>query len=178
MISENKIKEYVIPYYADKDLMHDLSHIERVLNNVNKYVLNYQDEVNLDIIRYAAYFHGIIYNFEREIRYWLLSTGLPRNITNLVITVAWESQKDEVPLTLEGKILHDAHMTEGGKVFLLVKSLITGSVRGQSLEETIDYIEDNIIGNGECYLPEAKVVYKLQQKYARNFIRDLKKGIY
>jgi len=38
---------------------------------------------------------------------------------------------------MEGKILHDAHMIEGGKIYLIVKSLITGSVRGQTLEQTI-----------------------------------------
>lgn len=33
-------------------------------------------------------------------------------------------------------------MIEGGKTYLIVKSLITGSVRGQ----TIKYIEDNVLG--------------------------------
>ncbi len=33
--------------------------------------------------------------------------------------------------------MHDAHVLEGGKTYLIVKTLITGSVRGQSLVDTL-----------------------------------------
>jgi len=68
-------------------------------------------------------------------------------------------------------------MIEGGKTYLIVKSMITGSVRGQSLEQTIAYIENNILGRGCCYLPEGKRVYEELQKYAAGFIKDLKDGL-
>ncbi|MGL4337470.1 MAG: hypothetical protein ACRCST_11325 [Turicibacter sp.] len=82
------------------------------------------------------------------------------------------------PQTLEAKILHDAHMSEGGgKTFLIVKSLITGSVRGQSLEETIDYIETHLLHKGQCYLAEAQEVFYQQQVFTKIFMEDLKKGL-
>ena len=84
-----------------------------------------------------------------------------------IISAAWESQKDEEAKTIEGKILHDAHMIEGGKTYLIVKSLITGSVRGQTLELTIKYIEENILDKGVCYLPEAQAIYNEQQEFAK-----------
>lgn len=31
------------------------------------------------------------------------------------IKIAWESQRSEIPETIEGKILHDAYVLEGGK---------------------------------------------------------------
>lgn len=68
-------------------------------------------------------------------------------------------------------------MIEGGKAYLVVKSLITGSVRGQTLEQTIKYIEENILDKGVCYLPEAQSVYRQQQKFAKQLISDLKEGL-
>lgn len=68
-------------------------------------------------------------------------------------------------------------MIEGGKTYLIVKSLITGSVRGQTLEETIRYIEENVLDKGTCYLQEAKTIFKNQQAFAKQFIEDLKEGL-
>ncbi|MBX2872992.1 MAG: hypothetical protein KTR30_12850 [Saprospiraceae bacterium] len=68
-----------------------------------------------------------------SIRHFFASTGVSLDVTDLIIEVAWESQKEERPTTPEGLLLHDAHLLEGGKYFEIIKSLITGSVRGQSL---------------------------------------------
>ncbi len=177
MLSMNEIKAFVSPYYESKDIMHDLSHIERVLKAVKKLVKRYEDEVDKELIIYAAYFHGFIYKDEKKIMDWLNSKGISENKMKKIIQVAWESQKEEVPKSLEGKILHDAHMIEGGKTFLIVKSLITGSVRGQTLNETIEYIQRNILDKGKCYLPEAREIYNEQQSFAKDFIKDLMEGI-
>ena len=68
------------------------------------------------------------------------------------IEIAWESQRSEIPKTIEGKILHDAHVLEGGKTYLIVKTLITGSVRGQSLVDTLNYMEEYVLDKNKCYL--------------------------
>ena len=177
MRNELKLKEFVSPYYKDRDIMHDLSHIERVIKTVDKLGKNYLDSFDKEVVMYAAYFHGFIYKNEQEIQKWLLENGISENRAKKIITVAWESQKEEIPSTLEGKILHDAHMIEGGKTYLIVKSLITGSVRGQTLEQTLQFIEKNVLSKGKCYLPEAQEVYKEQQLFAKVFIRDLKEGL-
>ncbi|WP_291583891.1 hypothetical protein [Clostridium sp. UBA6640] len=171
------MKEFVNPYYKNKDIMHDLSHIERVLKYVEKLLKEGKYEADIDILIYSAYFHGFIYNSEERIIQWLQEQGLSREKISKIIKVSWESQKDNIAETLEGKILHDAHMIEGGKTYLVVKSLITGSVRGQTLEETIRYIEENVLNKGTCYLQEAKTIFKNQQEFAKQFIKDLKEGL-
>jgi len=175
MINKEKLIEFVEPYYENKDIMHNLDHIERVLKYVEKLVKNIDYSVDMDILIYGLYFHGFIYNSEKIIIQWLKTQNISQDIIDKVINVSRESQKDEEAATIEGKILHDAHMIEGGKTYLIVKSLITGSVRGQNLEETIKYIEDNILDKGTCYLLEAKKIHCEQQEFAKNFIYDLKK---
>jgi len=179
MISKEKLIEFVTPYYKNKDIMHDLSHIERVLKYVERLVksIDYKVDIDIDILIYGAYFHGFIYNSEKNIIQWLQSQNMSRSMIKKIINASRESQKDEEAITIEGKILHDAHMIEGGKTYLIVKSLITGSVRGQTLEETIKYIEDNVLGKGTCYLPKAKMIYREQQEFAKAFIYDLKVGL-
>jgi uncharacterized protein len=172
-----KLKEFVEPYYKGKDIMHDILHIERVLKSVDRLIKNIRQPFDMEAIIYAAYFHGFIYNAEREIIVWLKNNGIADDKIKSIIKAAWESQKSEVPDTIEGKILHDAHRIEGGKTYLIVKSLITGSVRGQTLEQTNSYIDNNILGKGCCYLPEAQKIYAEQQEFAMEFIKKLKEGL-
>ena len=93
------------------------------------------------------------------------------------IKIAWESQRSEIPETIEGKILHDAHVLEGGKTYLVVKTLITGSVRGQSLIETLDFMEKNVLNQNKCYLPETIPLCEEMNLYTNKFFADLKEGI-
>ena len=172
-----KLKKFVKPFYESKDIMHDLSHIERVLITLDGILKYSEDSYDYNIIVYAAYFHGFIYSDESIIIKWLQKEGLEESKINKIIKVSWESQKDKSAETLEGKLLHDAHMIEGGKVFLVTKSLITGSVRGQTLEETIKYIEKHILGEGICYFEKTRQIYKEAQEYTKDYITKLKCGI-
>ncbi len=177
MINIDNLLDFVKPYYENKDIMHNLSHIDRVLKYVEKLLKTCDYDVDMEVLTYAAYFHGFIYSNEKNVVHWLKAQGVSSDAIDRVIKASWESQKDEEAITLEGKILHDAHMIEGGKTYLIVKSLIVGSVRGQTLEQTIKYIEDNILGKGVCYMPEAQAVYLKQQEFAKEFIYDLKEGL-
>lgn len=175
MINIDSLMNFVLPYYTTKDIMHDLSHIERVLKYVEKLIQETSlTNIDMDILLYATYFHGFIYSDETVITHWLKLQNISSTDIHKILTVAWESQKYKTAKTLEGKILHDAHMIEGGKNYLIVKSLITGSLRGQTLNETITYIENNLISKGICYFPMAQKIYDSQQKFSIDFIRDLK----
>lgn len=175
-LSKEIIYKFIRPYYKDKDIMHDLSHLERVEYTLNKLLSTYEGKYNKDIIDLALYFHGFIYSHESTIREWMVSNEIKKEMVEEIIKVAWESQKDLDAETIEGKLLHDAHMIEGGRTFGLIKSLITGSVRGQSLEETIKYIEDNV-DEGECYLPESKEMLKKQNEFTKEIIAELKSEV-
>lgn len=173
----DNLLEFVTPYYEQKDIMHDLSHINRVLIYVDKLLREGYYNADIEVLKYAAHFHGFIYNNEETIKAWMKNNDFSDDLIDKIITVSWESQKSEKVRTLEGKILHDAHMIEGGKTYLIVKSLITGTTRGQTLDETIKYIENNILDKGICYLPQSQQIYLTQQEFAKEFINDLKAGL-
>lgn len=177
MIDYNRLIHFVKPYYEKKDIMHDLTHIDRMIRSANQLLKFYPEITDHDLIKYGCYFHGFIYLDEERIRSFLEEEGLPEEYIDRIVKVSWESQKEEVPETLEGKLLHDAHMIEGGKTYLIVKSLCTGTARGQSLEQTLEYFEQHVLGKGKCYLPEAQLVYDKMQQFAEQFIGDLRAGL-
>jgi len=168
---------FVEPFYADKDIMHDLSHIKRVEFTAHQLIKTLDEPFDLDIIQLALYFHGFIYAHEDQIRQWLNHNYQDPVFIERVIQASWDSQKESIPGSKEGMLVHDAHMVEGGKTYLIVKSLITGSVRGQDLETTISYIENKVIDKGRCYFSKAQALYEVQQEFAKTFIQDLKPEI-
>lgn len=133
MLNERALLEFVEPYYIDKDIMHNIWHIELVKKMVRKIISLGNYEVEEECLLLATYFHGFIYRDEEKIRQWMRAQGYCEEMIAKTIKIAWESQRSEIPETLEGKILHDAHVLEGEKTYLIVKTLITGSVRGQTL---------------------------------------------
>jgi uncharacterized protein len=175
MIKIEELENFVKPFYNQKDIMHNLSHIRRILKIAK--TLSKKYKIDKEVLIYGAYFHGIIYSKEEEIKKFLKTKEIPNEKIDKIVIAAWESQKDSKPKTIEGKILHDAHLIEGGKTFLIVKSLITGTIRGQTLEETISYIEENLIGKFKCYLPEAQKIYKEKERFTKEFLKDLKKNL-
>lgn len=177
MIDENALTEFIRPYYAEKDIMHNLWHIELVRRMADKIITLGSYDVDREILILAASFHGFVYREEESIRQWLAWQGYPSEKIEKVIQVAWESQRPEIPQTLEGKILHDAHVLEGGKTYLVVKTLITGSLRGQSLTETLQFMKDHCLGANACYLPETIPLCEEMNAFAERFYRELTEGI-
>ena len=170
-----KVKVFVQPYYDGKDLMHNFSHIVRVLNLAKKIAKNYQVDDELLII--GAYFHGVIHLDEEKVINFLQSNEVDEQRIKKIVQIAWDSQKDSTSDLIEGKILHDAHLLEGGRTYLIVKSLVTGTARGQSLSDTVKYIEDNVLGKFKCLLPESQNEYCEKEKFAEEFLKDLKENL-
>ena len=176
-VDRNALIEFAAPYYADKDIMHNMWHILLVEKMMQRIIKLGEYQVDEECLLLAMYFHGFIYKDEIAIRRWMAQNNYSEDVIAKVIQVAWESQRNEVPETLEGKILHDAHVLEGGKTYLVVKTLITGSVRGQSLEDTLKYMEQNVLERNECFLPETKPLCEEMNAFARTFYVDLMEGI-
>ena len=176
-LKEQSLIEFSAPYYADKDIMHNMWHIELVKKMVDKIISLGNYEVNRELLLFATYFHGFIYRDEECIKSWMRDQGYNADFISQVVQVAWESQRKEVPETLEGKILHDAHVLEGGKTYLIVKTLITGSVRGQSLTDTLGYMKNHVLDANVCYLPETIPLCSEMNEYANRFFFDLMEGI-
>ena len=171
------ITRFVKPFYEKKDIMHDFSHIQRIKHTLKNLAKNAKLNFNLELTEIALYFHGIIYSHEELIRSYLIEKKLTVNEIERIIKIAWESQKDSKPSTNEGLILHDAHMLEGGRNFEIIKSLITGSVRGQSLEETMIYIENNLLEKGACYTDEGIRQYEVMKKRTKEIYEELNIGL-
>ena len=51
----------------------------------------------------------------KEMRKWMQTQNYDEEMISKTIKIAWESQRTEIPETIEGKILHDAYVLEGGK---------------------------------------------------------------
>ncbi|MGN0487405.1 MAG: hypothetical protein ACI4GB_09265 [Acutalibacteraceae bacterium] len=177
IMEEKAIRKFAEPYYANKDIMHNMWHIELMKKTVQKILSACHYQVDEESLLLAIYFHGFIYKDEEKIKQWMKKQGYHDEMIAKTITIAWESQRSEIPETLEGKILHDAHILEGGKTYLIVKTLITGSVRGQTLEETLDYMAKNVLDTNECYLPETIPLCEEMNRYTKEFYRDLIEGI-
>jgi len=173
----NKLQEFVRPYYTEKDIMHGLWHIELVAKAVAQIIDKGTYDANIEHLTYATYFHGCVLSNSSEIMDWLTQQGLSNEECERIILIALESHRTEIPTTLEGKILHDAHILEGGKAYMITKCLITGSVRGQTLFETIEYIEKNILHKSVCYLAENKQALDEVNSFTKKFLAELKFGI-
>ncbi len=157
--------------------MHNMWHIELVKKKVDEIISTSSYEINYEVLILAMYFHGFIYSNKEKIIHWLKDNNYSEDEINLIIKISWESQRNQVPETIEGKILHDAHVLEGGKTYLVVKTLITGSIRGQTLQETLDYMKDNVLDKNKCYLKETIPLCKEMNKYANDFYEETKNGI-
>ena len=171
------LKEFSAHYYQDKDIMHDMWHIELTERWMNRIIRLGGYTPDNEVLTCALYFHGFIYSHEAEIRTWLALQNTAPDTIERIVKAAWESQRSEIPETLEGKILHDAHVLEGGKTYLVVKTLITGSVRGQSLTETIDFMKQYVLDKNHCWLPETIGLCEEMNAYAKEFIHELERGI-
>lgn len=152
--------------------MHDLSHIERVYALAQQLGLSHPHDPQ--VLLTGAYFHGVVYIREAAIRDFLESHGLEQPRIERIISAAHESQKEGSAETIEGRLLHDAHLLEGGKTFLITKSLVVGTLRGQTLPETVRYIEQHVLGKFRCYLPESQPLYAEKERFATEYLADLK----
>lgn len=172
-----KLIEFVEPYYRDKDIMHNMWHIKLVKKKIDEIISITDYEINYEVLILAMYFHGFIYSDEEKIKAWLKSNNYIQEEIDLIVKIAWESQRSKIPETIEGKILHDAHVLEGGRQYLVVKTLITGSVRGQTLQETLDYMKDNVLDKNKCYLPETIPLCREMNEYTDEFYKELTEEI-
>jgi uncharacterized protein len=168
---EPLLEAFLEPLYARKDTMHDWSHIRRITARAVE--LAQRLPCDSQLLRIAARLHGVVPEHEPTVRRLLIEHAVPKDAVDRIIEVALESDKAATPRTLVGKLLHDAHLLEGDENFLITKSLITGSARGQSLSETVAYLEDHL-GAYQCYLPENQAEYERRVGIARTFLAKLK----
>jgi len=168
---EPLLHAFLAPLHMRADTMHDANHTRRVTRRALEFAEGYPCE--LAVLRVAAQLHGIVKSHELEIREFLAGHGVAEDEIDQVIEVARESEKEAEPRTREGQLLHDAHLLEGDENFLITKSLVTGSARGQSLAETVAYLEAHL-GEYRCCLPAHQLEYERRLDIARRYVALLK----
>ena len=168
---ESRIVDFATPLYASKDIMHDMTHIERV----RRVALRMAERTRCDrqMVSLVAYLHGVIWSHERQIRSLLDQHGLSDIDAERLINAAWESQKDHPAETVEGQLLYDAHLLEGDENFIITKTLVTGTARGQSLAATVSYFEEHL-GRHRCFFPENQGEYERREWIASEYFSKLK----
>lgn len=173
MVDINRLETFCKPFYEGKDIVHDLWHIRLMKATLERMLRLREYAVDNDALLCALWFHGFVYSHEDAIRSFLASEGIPPEAAEKIIRIAWESQKQEAPETLEGKILHDAHVLEGGKTYLVVKTVAAGTARGQSLSETLNYLKEHVLDRHTCFLPESQAPLREMNAYARDFLNSM-----
>ena len=176
-IDEARLEAFVSPFYAPKDEMHGVAHVRRIYKEARALAQSYPD-ADLCVIMGGAYLHGIVFEAADQARAFFRDQGLAHATVEAMIMAARESLKEREggdATTLEGKILHDAHLLEGGKTFWLVKSLVVGALRRMSLDETVRYMETHHVpGRFPCYLPEAQARYAEKEAFVWDALADLR----
>jgi len=168
---QQELTTFVEGLYTGKDTMHDWTHVERV----RKRALEFSESkpCNIQLLSTAACLHGVISSHEDQIRAFLADRGLQQANIDRIVSVARESQKDTAPESVEGQLLHDAHLLEGDTNFMLTKTLVTGSARGQTLAETLVHFEANVV-RFHCFFPENQREAARREEIAREYLAKLK----
>ena len=81
--------------------MHNMWHIELVNKMINKILSVGQYDVDEECLQLATFFHGFIYQCEEKIIEWMTAHNYNQEQISKTIRIAWESQRSEVPETLE-----------------------------------------------------------------------------
>jgi uncharacterized protein len=165
------IEEFVKPFYMKKDSMHDLWHVKRVLKIAEE--LRRKHKGDSTILLYGAYLHGVVKEHGKKVETFLKSQKFPEKTVSRMIKAAKESSSEKAR-TLEGRILHDAHLLEGGESYLVVKTITTGTERGQNMKESLKYLEENVLGKRKCYFFDCQKEYDKKEKFARDALKKLK----
>lgn len=186
---EQILEDFVRPFYAERDTLHGLPHIRRVVKKARYLARHHVDGLEPVVLLHAAYLHGLIFQEELRIRRFLQARELPPELTERVVRAAREAHtqatdvvagdgdvmtsSESRSLSVEGAILHDARLLEGGRTFLIASALVRGATRGATLEEIVATIEDQMLGRFRCYLPAAQRLYAEKEAFARAFLDDL-----
>ncbi|MFP4381449.1 MAG: hypothetical protein ACLFUS_13185 [Candidatus Sumerlaeia bacterium] len=171
----DSLREFVKPHYIDKDDLHNMDHVQRILAEAR--MLSEDLDLDDDLLVFGAYLHGLILNSEAEVRTFLFNLGLDRDRVIQVMNVSWEAGKEAQPETKEGACLHDAHLIECGKEYQTAKHFIAGALQGQHLPQILDFIETRVVGRYSCSLPAAQEKHKEIEEYRSNFVKEIREAL-
>lgn len=170
------VQKFVAPIYADKDELHGMGHIRRLLASAQALAAD-APVCDQTVLTLGAFLHGCDAAQEEDIRVQLISQGFAPGYVDRGLLAARDSRKENKPVTVEGAYLHDAHLLEGTDAFAVTKCLYTGALRGQSLEETLDIIESTLLGRFSCVLPQNQPIYAQRERFMSGFVQSVRASL-
>ncbi len=84
----SRLVEFSSPYYKEKDIMHNMWHIELLLKSIDKIIHLGNYQVNKEYLILAAYFHGFVYSHENDIRKWMSNEGYSNEEIESIISIS------------------------------------------------------------------------------------------
>lgn len=156
-----------------KDFAHDFPHAERIFKLAKEIATRVEVRTDNTMLVYGAFFHGFDKKHKQKIIKFLSLNKLSKQDVSKVLQTTSEVHNNTNPLSTEGKILHDAHLLEGGLYSIVLKSLVTGFDRKWSLIKTVRYIE-NKIGSFECNYAYTRNLYHEREEFAKKFTSQMR----
>lgn len=86
MIEKRAVDALIEPYYRDKDIMHDMRHIEPARRQVEKTIALGNHQVNSEVLDLALAFHGFICREEDKVRAFLHDHGVNAEDTEAIVS--------------------------------------------------------------------------------------------
>jgi len=172
-------KDYVQPFYSEKDPAHNFQHIERIIQRLPVLANRLSAPPRTDRLYFLACFHGLGKrlqtdgDFRTQTKKFLMGLGWTvKEICELFESLARQFSHPE---TVEEEIVHDANYLETTGAFGIAKAFTTGGAKGQSMEETVNIFEGQYFDRVEFRTPEGKRIAGERKVYTQDFFERLRK---
>ena len=170
--NSKKIEFFSQELHRERDPAHDFSHIRRLLKLCKKLMVSIECDAELLIV--SAYFHGAL-NQENKIRDFLRSLGYSNNFIDKIINVVRNSASPSTSKTMEEKILYDANLLDALGAVGIARSFIKGGYMGQSIQETLSIMKENM--KRKLMTPEGESIAVKRRRFMDQFIRTLEEEL-
>lgn len=181
MWSKNHLEPYidfVKPFYAGKDSVHDFRHIERIISRLTPLSEGIAQSIRTDRLFFLACFHGLGKQlsgnpeFCTQVRIFLNSLDWSKEDIEEAFQSLFRHLSN--PQSIEEKIDHEANCVETLGAFGIAKAFTTGGAKGQSIEETVNIFEHQHLDKVVFQTPAGKQLAGERKTYTKEFLRRLR----
>ena len=176
-----RYKDFVRPYYANRDIAHNFSHIERIIGRLDRLSEGIPSPPRRDHLCFLACFHGLSHRLSEDQPFRQQAIGFLRSLgwTETEIPDLFKSLERHLqsPQTVEEEIVHDANKIEVLGAFGIAKAFTMGGVLGQSYTETADYYEHQSLGKAVFRTPVGKQIAEEGRVYALAFLERFREEL-